>query len=224
MNFFRVGVQDSNCLTSSSLISGNGGVIKVGNTGVKLEIPPNAFENDEEEHEIQIRILPCHIFDGDAECFEDHSTTMVEILPNNLRLKKFAKLTLPHCLIVKDGKRCKAQVFQSHHTEGEKPRWEDFSESANPIVSGALCKILLNKFCWVKFNIPGEDVIGKMLFVYIAGEKVERDADFITTLVGCFPALPGYKRVNATQEDFKKAGGKRVSSPLKESYKQLRTY
>lgn len=98
----------------------------------------------------------------------------------------------------------------SYFSKGDDPEWENISKPAKPIVSGALCKISLRKFCWVRFEIPGEDVIGKMLFVYVAGEKVERVSNCINALVGCFPALPGFKKVNPTQEDLDGAQKERL--------------
>lgn len=197
-----LGAGDSNLLTSSSLISNKGGVIKLGTTGVKLEIPPNAFHSDDDEQKIQIRILPHHILDEDAECFEDHSTTMVEILPNRLKLKEFATLTLPHCLIVKNEQSCKIEVYQSHHTKGQRPSWEDISDSSNPKVSGTLCKIMLKEFSWIRFNIDDKWVEGKKLYMYTRGEMVKPGKSCVTALVGYLPALPEYTSTEVTEAEF----------------------
>ncbi|KAJ8036183.1 hypothetical protein HOLleu_20077 [Holothuria leucospilota] len=111
--FFRT--KGTKCLNASSLISKDGGEIEIPAAGVKLQIPAESFEED---HFLTLKILPSLSYKGPGSSFEDNSTVMVEILPNNLTLKQPAKLTLPHCLILKEPKRCPVKIFHSHHCAG----------------------------------------------------------------------------------------------------------
>lgn len=189
---FWEGVDFSNSLRATSVITKDGGVIKVGQTGVKLEIPPGAIENNEAQ-EIQITIIPPAILNELAHRFEDHSTTIVEILPNKLRLKKNAILTLPHCLVLKDEKKCKVQVWQNHQIRECDPRWENISESAQPKITGFLCQMTLEQFCDTKMDVSGEDVIAKMLLIYTLVKRIKPEKNKVTAFVGYCPFLPQYK-------------------------------
>ncbi|PIK33892.1 hypothetical protein BSL78_29287, partial [Apostichopus japonicus] len=104
----------SNTLQMELWINKDGGVLELPDTGVSLEIPPGALEKDQL---IQMRIIPYN-FQGDSDLsFSSNSSLVVELLPSNLKLLKPAKLTLPHCLVLKKGCEWKAKIYSSHHEE-----------------------------------------------------------------------------------------------------------
>lgn len=125
-------------LEASSTISNSGGIITVSDTGVELEIPKNAFHDGSKDPLIEVKILPRRIYDDPPNCFEDHSTVMVEILPNNLQLKRPIKLTLPHCLIIREASTCEVKIFKSHHEQGIK-----YTQIDNKLFLWAMLIILL---------------------------------------------------------------------------------
>ncbi|KAJ8025977.1 hypothetical protein HOLleu_33691 [Holothuria leucospilota] len=168
--FSRAG--DIHCLEATTSISKEGGNIEIPYTGVELQIRPDSFLREDEVHLITVKILPRRLFDEAASCFEDHSTVMVEILPNNLKLQRPAKLTLPHCLILKDPKNCDVKIFHSHHDPGGKE-----SEGKKLFLYTLGKRYTRNsKFVTAEVGyfpaLPGNDMI-----------KLE-DADFITSSKG----------------------------------------
>ena len=108
-------------------------MLTIPDTSVKLEIPPGALE---EETLIRMRIIPHHYQDETTLSFGSNSSVVVELLPSRLKLLKAAKLTLPHCLVLKKGRRWTARVYSSHHEEGKNiacPRILD-SCNINPLL------------------------------------------------------------------------------------------
>lgn len=108
-------------LKAEAEISREGGKLEIPNTGVKLDVPPNAFEHDVDHFLIQMKIILPGVFDEPATSFTSNTSTVVEVLPNNLRLKEAVSLTIPHCLELeadrKDGSYT-AKIFISHHEIG----------------------------------------------------------------------------------------------------------
>ena len=103
-------------LQVEQLINTEGGVLQIPETDVKLEIPPGALKS---ECSIQMRIIPPCCHNETAFSFATNSSTVVELLPSNLKLFIPVKLTLPHCLILKKGCKWKAKIYSSHHEEGK---------------------------------------------------------------------------------------------------------
>ena len=104
-NLFRVEVTVDKC----------GGFLEIPDTGVSLEIPPGALE---EEYLIKMRIITNHSDADSGFSFASHSSAIVELLPSDIKLHKPVKLTLPHCLVLKSGCDKKATIYSSHHEEG----------------------------------------------------------------------------------------------------------
>ncbi|KAJ8049353.1 hypothetical protein HOLleu_02067 [Holothuria leucospilota] len=182
---------------SSSVVSTKGGVLSIDETGVELHIPPNAFEAGIKEIEIDLRIIPYSSF-GSSLSFEDHSTVMVEVKPNKLTLKRPASLFLPHCLKLKSTEHCEVRIFQSHHDAGEIPSWEDITQSVTYSLSESCCVIHLKKFCWIKYTVHGNEVLGKNIMLYVIGEQSDYDSEYVRVDVGYYPNLPGLNRVSNT--------------------------
>ncbi|KAJ8034799.1 Protein NLRC5 [Holothuria leucospilota] len=185
--------QQTNKLKAEAEISREGGKLEIPDTGVKLDVPPNAFRDDVDDFLIQIKIILPGTFDEPASSFTSNTSTVVELLPNNLRLKKAVSLTIPHCLELeadhKDGSYT-AKIFISHHEIGTPPIWE---EKQNLVYSldDTKCTIWLESFCWVKFVINGAIVKGKKIQVYTAGKELVHGDDIVELEVGYYPDLPG---------------------------------
>ncbi|KAJ8049330.1 Nucleotide-binding oligomerization domain-containing protein 2 [Holothuria leucospilota] len=176
----------------TSLIGGKGGVVTLGDTGVELHIPPEAFHD---QHKIHIRILPHYLFDEPATCFEDHTTVMVDISPYDLRLQLPASLFLPHCLQLTDFDSPDVQVFNCYRKPDQKPLWEEVTKSVSFSLSEFGCKIEMERFCSVKYTVRGDGVEAKRLKLYAMGEKCNENAEYVTVNIGCHPALPGENKV-----------------------------
>ncbi|KAJ8049346.1 hypothetical protein HOLleu_02054 [Holothuria leucospilota] len=114
----RLILPDKYSLMDSSDVSVEGGEVRISDTDIELNILPDSFLGPFEKHKIQLKVLPDNFFQEPAKLFEAHSTTIVELLPSDLRLKRPASLFLPHCLKLKSTKYCEVQVFQSHHAKG----------------------------------------------------------------------------------------------------------
>ncbi|XP_071843379.1 uncharacterized protein [Apostichopus japonicus] len=176
----------SNTLQMELWINKDGGVLELPDTGVSLEIPPGALEKDQL---IQMRIIPYN-FQGDSDLsFSSNSSLVVELLPSNLKLLKPAKLTLPHCLVLKKGCEWKAKIYSSHHEEGNHPLWEPQPDTPYLLNEGN-CIIELRTFSWEKFDIGDEIVEGKRIVLYAAKHltshkaKVHIDIGYYLDLVG----------------------------------------
>lgn len=84
-------------------------------TRVCLEVPKNALES---ERMIEMRIASHHFGNESQQLFSKNSAAVVELLPSDLRLLEPVKLTLPHCLVLKEGSQRRAKIYSSHHKEG----------------------------------------------------------------------------------------------------------
>ncbi|KAJ8034192.1 NACHT, LRR and PYD domains-containing protein 1b allele 2 [Holothuria leucospilota] len=178
-------------LRAKGTISQNGGCIQVPDSSVKLRIPPNAFWVDNITHSIKMRIIPRGTYDEPAKSFTDNSSVMAELLPNNLSLRHPAELTLPHCLQLREVRKCRVSIYVSHHDEGCHPSWEEITNTTHHELSENDCKIWLDRFCWVKYEIDGEEVEAKKLIVYTAGHKYKVNTDRVIIDVGYYPDLIG---------------------------------
>ncbi|KAJ8021110.1 Intersectin-2 [Holothuria leucospilota] len=181
-----------NMFYTEAVISREGGKLCIPNTGVKLYIPPNAFEDAIDQCLLQMRIILPGTCDVPATSFTSNTSTVVELLPNNLRLKQTVILTLPHCLDLKvdrgDGSYT-AKIFISHHEKGNSPVWEAKSNLLY-YLDDTKCIIWLESFCWVKFEVNGAIVKGKKIQVFAAGKVLESGDNIVETEVGYFPDLP----------------------------------
>ncbi|KAJ8051076.1 Protein NLRC5 [Holothuria leucospilota] len=115
---FEQGLCHERQLMKESTISKEGGTITIQDTGVELYIPPNALQEDTKNCLVQMRIIPRSVVAEPARTFASNSSVVVELLPNHLSLRHPAKLTLPHCLQLKEGVPRRATVFISHHEIG----------------------------------------------------------------------------------------------------------
>ncbi|PIK38960.1 putative netrin receptor UNC5D-like [Apostichopus japonicus] len=128
-----------------------GGRLDIPDTGVSLEIPSGALV---EEQFIQMIIIPSHL-ESESLTFASNSSLVVELLPSNMNLLKPAKLTLPHCLVLKKGCEWKAKIYRSHHKEGSEPQWEEQSNTHYELVfkkDGKPLTISLEKFEPMNWN------------------------------------------------------------------------
>ncbi|KAJ8043101.1 NACHT, LRR and PYD domains-containing protein 10 [Holothuria leucospilota] len=177
---------------TKAVISREGGKLCIPDTGVKLYIPPNAFEDDIDQCLLRMRIILPGECDVPAASFTSNTSTVVELLPNNLRLKQTVILTLPHCLDLEvdrgDGSYT-VQIFISHHERGTSPVWKAKSNLLY-YLDDTKCVMWLESFCWVKFEVNGSIVKGKKIQVFAAGKVLESGDNIVETEVGYFPDLP----------------------------------
>lgn len=100
------------------VISREGGIIGIQNTDVKLEILPDALPEGMNSCRICLKIV-VNVHTEEQPCtFGSNCSVVVELLPNNLKLRRPASLTLPHCLQLKQTVGKNVTVFMSHHEKG----------------------------------------------------------------------------------------------------------
>ncbi|XP_071844101.1 uncharacterized protein [Apostichopus japonicus] len=151
-------------LRAESMIGKDGGTLDIQNTGVSLQIPPGALQRD---YFIQMRIIPHHYLDETVLSFARNSSVVVELLPNNVKLLKPAKLTLPHCLVLKKICGWKAKVYSSHHEEGTQPQWkEEINTQCD--VTYETCVVRPYNFSWKKVEIGDHIVEAKKIVLFAA--------------------------------------------------------
>lgn len=97
-------------------VDANGRSLVIPDTDISLNIPQGALR---EECIIDFRAIHDNSQDSETESFTTNSCVIVELLPNYLQLSAPAKLTVPHCLILKKGVKTTAKVFESHSMQGE---------------------------------------------------------------------------------------------------------
>ncbi|PIK39684.1 hypothetical protein BSL78_23474, partial [Apostichopus japonicus] len=142
-----------------------GGILEIPGTGVRLEIPCGAIG---QECSIQMRIIPISFQEESNSSFTSNSTAVVELLPDNLKLHQLAKLTLPHCLQLKNTGERKAMVYSSHHAKGCKPMWRPKPNVLYQL-NDTNCVIWVESFSWETCEIDGKIVEFKKIQVYAAG-------------------------------------------------------
>ncbi|XP_071854200.1 uncharacterized protein [Apostichopus japonicus] len=176
-------------------INKDGGVLEIPDTGVRLEIPPGALEKDQL---IQMRIIPYN-FQSDSDLsFSSNSSVVVELLPSYLKLLKLAKLTLPHCLVLKKGCEWKAKIYSSHHEEGNHPVWRPQPDTSH-VLTERNCEINLKSFSWKKFEVDDKKVKGKRIVLYAA--KVLSSSESVTHIhVGYYWDKPGCEKIVSINE------------------------
>lgn len=178
---------------AEATITRKGGIIEIPDTGVKLDIPANAFEDGMQQCLIQIRIIYPFTLNEPDGAFTSNSSATVEILPNKLKLKENVILTMPHCLELDPGfedMKNTAKIFMSHHENGNPPIWEEIPNLRYSLEKRS-CSIWLQNFCWVKYLINGEYVKGKKIQVYTASKELSLGDDIVEIEVGYYPDLPG---------------------------------
>ncbi|XP_071840210.1 uncharacterized protein [Apostichopus japonicus] len=178
-------LQDKSCMEEEVVITTEGGLIEIQDTGVSLEIPPGALE---EEQLIKMRIVSDDYHDDLAESFGSNASVVVELLPSNLALLKPAKLTLPHCLVLKLGCEWKAKIYTSHHEKGNQPLWEE-DLFASCELHKSFCLIWLQRFCWKKV-IVGEEIIDAKFIILFAARRGPFSNSYAYVDVGFCSELP----------------------------------
>ncbi|PIK47025.1 hypothetical protein BSL78_16115 [Apostichopus japonicus] len=173
-------------LSIQSLVNKKGGILEIPGTGVRLEIPFGAIE---QECSIQMRIIPSSFQEKSKPSFTSNSTVVVELLPDNLKLHQLAKLTLPHCLQLKKTGERKAMVYSSHHAKGSKPMWRPKPNVLYQL-NDTNCVIWIESFSWQTYKISGKIVEFKEIHVY-AARKRELLPKILPIHVGFYPKLPG---------------------------------
>ncbi|XP_071842509.1 uncharacterized protein [Apostichopus japonicus] len=204
-------------LSIQSLVNKEGGILEIPGTGVKLEIPCGAIE---QECLIQMRIIPISFQEESKSSFTSNSTVVVELLPDNLKLHQLAKLTLPHCLQLKNTGERKAMVYSSHHAKGSKPMWRPKPNVLYQL-NDTNCVIWIESFSWETCEIDGKIVEFKKIQVYAAG-NLNPLSKIIPIHVGFYPKLPG-ERPNNLQilEEIPFIFRKEGNLPLKIIFKEV---
>ncbi|XP_071848885.1 uncharacterized protein [Apostichopus japonicus] len=185
----------SNPLQMELWVNKDGGLLELPDTGVSLEIPPGALEKDQL---IQMRIIPYNFKNDFDLSFTSNSSVVVELLPSNLKLLKLAKLTLPHCLVLKKGCEWKAKIYSSHHEEGTQPLWRPQPDTPY-VLTERNCVIKLKHFSWEKFEIGDEIVEGKRIVLY-AAKDMSSSQSMTLIHVGYYLDLPEGEMVVSINE------------------------
>ncbi|XP_071843344.1 uncharacterized protein [Apostichopus japonicus] len=178
-------------LSIQSLVNKEGGILEIPGTGVRLEIPFGAID---QECLIQMRIIPISFQEESKSSFTSNSTAVVELLPDNLKLHQLAKLTLPHCLQLKKTGERKAMVYSSHHAKGSKPMWRPKPTCLYEL-NDTNCVIWVESFSWETCEIDGKIVEFKKIQVFAAG-NLNPLSKIIRIHVGFYPKLPGERPNN----------------------------
>ncbi|XP_071843394.1 uncharacterized protein [Apostichopus japonicus] len=204
-------------LSIQSLVNKEGGILEIPGTGVRLEIPCGAID---QECLIQMRIIPISFQEESKSSFTSNSTLVVELLPDNLKLHQLAKLTLPHCLQLKKTGERKAMVYSSHHAKGCKPMWRPKPNVLYQL-NDTNCVIWVESFSWETCEIDGKIVEFKKIQVYAAG-NLNPLSKIIPIHVGFYPKLPG-ERPNNLQilEEIPFLFRKEGNLPLKIIFKEV---
>ncbi|KAJ8034536.1 hypothetical protein HOLleu_21417 [Holothuria leucospilota] len=180
-------------LSTVEVISSEGGTIGIQNTDVKLEILPNALPGGMDSCRICLKIVVNVHAEEQPSTFGSNCSVVVELLPNNLKLRRPALLTLPHCLQLKRTVGKNVTVFMSHHEKGSEVKWERTEVSYQ--LDEEYCIIHLRSFCWVKYNIDDKIVEAKKILVYTAKEKIAPDDNATKIDVAYRLNLPGAKEI-----------------------------
>ncbi|KAJ8034452.1 hypothetical protein HOLleu_21298 [Holothuria leucospilota] len=177
-------------LTVESTITNDGGLLKIAGTDVQLIVPAGAFKEDRSECLIRLSIIPPGSHDEASSSFCCNSSTIVELLPNNLTLKLPVQVTLPHCLQLKKDTQNKVKIFMSHHEGDAHPRWEEVFDHRY-ILDDKKCTIWMERFCWTKYEIDDEIVEAKRIQIYTAAKPICVPDDIAAVQVGYHLDLPG---------------------------------
>ncbi|XP_071843397.1 uncharacterized protein [Apostichopus japonicus] len=205
-------------LSIQSLVNKEGGILEIPGTGVRLEIPCGAIE---QECLIQMRIIPISFQEESKPSFTSNSTVVVELLPDNLKLHHLAKLTLPHCLQLKNTGERKAMVYSSHHAKGCKPMWRPKPNVLYQL-NETNCVIWVESFSWETCEIDGKIVEFKKIQVYAAG-NLNPLSKIIPIHVGFYPKLPGERPNNLRiLEEIPFLFRKEGNLPLKIIFKEVK--
>ncbi|XP_071842456.1 uncharacterized protein [Apostichopus japonicus] len=187
---------DSNVKTALSvqaMVDKEGRILEIPGTGVRLDIPPGAIDR---KCLIKMKIIPNYVQEESKSSFTSNTTVVVELLPDNLKLHHPAKLTLPHCLKLKNPVECKAMVFSSHHDQGTQPKWRP-KQNALYQLNETNCIIWVESFSWETCQIDDRDIEFKWIQVYAACSQLPVDprADCLHMELGYYIDLPGKKEI-----------------------------
>ncbi|KAJ8019334.1 Protein NLRC5 [Holothuria leucospilota] len=180
-------------LETKTAISKAGGSLEIPNTDVALIIPPYALPDHMEHCEIRVRIIRTELI-KEGGFFSSNSSTVLELLPNNLKFQRPVRLTLPHCLVLRETGERRARIFISHHLEGSLPEWEEQTHLSYHL-EDTTCIMLLDRLCWIKISIDDEIVKAKKLIVYTAARKLQPQDKVAEIHVGYYLDLPGQEQV-----------------------------
>lgn len=106
-------------LETKATITKNGGVLEIPNTNVTLMIPPDSLPEDMQHCEMHLRIIPREVLKERVTLFSLNSSIVVEILPDSLKFRQPARLTVPHCWVLQGTGERKARIYISHHETGD---------------------------------------------------------------------------------------------------------
>lgn len=98
-------------------VDANGRRIEISTTNVSLNIPKGALNK---ECVVEMGILRDDGHLKKLQSFSSNTCAGVELVPKGLKLQAPAKLTVPHCLLLKEGSTPRtARVFESYREKGE---------------------------------------------------------------------------------------------------------
>ncbi|KAJ8034183.1 THO complex subunit 1 [Holothuria leucospilota] len=166
-----------------------GETLTISDSGVKLEVPPNAIPTHMEQCRIQMKITPSRVVEDQVTSFCSNSCTAVEISPCNLSLHCPARLTLPHCLTFKKKKDCKARIFINEE-EGSPSPWLE-KQDLEYELNDSVCIMHLEKLCCVKYSIDDDGVKAKRIILYTAAKSLKQNDALAEVEVGYYSDIPG---------------------------------
>ncbi|KAJ8034409.1 hypothetical protein HOLleu_21233 [Holothuria leucospilota] len=157
-------------------------------TGIVLEIPQEAIEDEKFPKSVGMRIIPSRKVEDEVISFCSNSSVAVELFPSGFKLRQAAKLYLPHCLVFKETKERGAKIFINHEKGSPSP-WKKKEDNGYTLKDDA-CIISLLQLCCVKYSIDDAAVKGKKITVYTAAKKVVRSREHAEVEVGYHSDIP----------------------------------
>lgn len=173
----------------SKTITNTGGALKIPDSDVILEIPQNALPADMDSCLIWMRIIQSRIVEDQVKSLCSNASTAVELFPRNLRLRRSAKLVLPHCLQFKKRKTSCARIYTNNESGSQSP-WREKPNMSYELTDSA-CIVHLKKFCCVKYAIDDKRVRAKRIRVYTAVKKMKKSDELAEVEVGFYSDIPG---------------------------------
>lgn len=192
-NIFPNNSMDVYCeplLKTEGWITQKGGILEICGTGVELEVPPDSLPDNIEQCKMYMMITPSRRVEGEVVSFSSNSSVAVEIFPDDLQLKRPAKLKLPHCLELHKDTEHKVKIFTRVADKEVQAHWNEETRFRYH-VDDAFCIIWTYKLCCIKYCVEKERVTGKKIVVYTATRKDIHRNRMANVEVGYYPDMPG---------------------------------
>ncbi|XP_071843570.1 uncharacterized protein [Apostichopus japonicus] len=175
-------------LVVAANIGTEGGELEIPGTKCSINIPPKAIIQQED---ITVRIVPPETWLEESKSFASNSFSIIELLPNNLKLDKPAKVQIPHCLQIAKREKHEVEIYISHHEENCQPHWEKSTEHKYQLEDD-VCTIYTSSFCWIKVEIDDQIVEAKKIQVFATVPTITPKDNRSVFTIGYYLDLPGF--------------------------------